>query len=80
MTNLNIIDTETLVTRTNIISISVNIANTILKTTFIDYGGMTYFALKNVFKQASIFALISLLGTGNVLVAQTHTATQRLPV
>jgi hypothetical protein len=65
MTNLNIIDTETLVTRKNIISISVNIANTILKTTFIDYGGMTYFVLKNVFKQASIFALISLRGTGN---------------
>lgn len=54
-----------MITTKNIISISVNSAHTILKTTFIDYGGMTYFDLKNAFKQTSIFALICSLGTGD---------------
>jgi hypothetical protein len=67
MANFNIIDTETLLSRKKniIISISVNSANTMLNTIWIDYGGMAYIVLKNIFKQTSIFALICSMGTGD---------------
>ena len=66
MANFNIIDTETLLSKKNlIISISDNSAHTILNTLFIDYGVMAYIVLKNIFKQTSIFALICSLGTGD---------------
>jgi hypothetical protein len=67
MTNFNIIDAETLITRKKniIISTLVNTVNAILKRPFMDYSGMVYFVLKNVLQQASIFALICSLYTGD---------------
>ena len=48
-----------------VISISANSAHTILNTIFIDYGGMAYIVLKNIFKQTSIFTLICSMDTGD---------------
>lgn len=55
-----------IVTNKNIIiSKSINNIDTILKTKLIDDDRMTYFVFKNVFKQASIFARICSLHTGD---------------
>jgi hypothetical protein len=59
MPNFNIISEKNI-----IISISVNSANTMLNTIQY-YGRMVYIALKNIFKQTSIYALICSMGTGD---------------